>query len=159
MIKIIATLQNDLGLREKEYYIWSHNILKEIYKQVGTNNDVMIDEELFRKSPSFLNKKKIIVLSGHHLELNYDVICYDKIDEIVYKYYEGGKDIYIIGGSNIYKEFLPFVEEIDFYFVEGNDKCIEFFPHLKPKEWRNNEVSVIDDNIVYEKYVRRKVRK
>lgn len=158
MIKIISTLQSDLGLREKDYYIWSNDKLREIYESIGKKNDIVIDEEFFRNSPVYFNNR-IIVFSNNKLDKNYDVICYDKIDELVYNYYENKKDIYVIGGSEIYKEFLPFVDELYFYLVEGTDKCTEFFPHLKPKEWRMNETTYIEDNIVYEKYVRRKVKK
>lgn len=148
---------------------------------IGKNNDLLFhlpkDMEFFRKTTighvvamgentllsfprkSPLKDRKNIVLSfGNNYENVVNVHSFDKFIEIIKKYSET-EDVFIIGGASIYKQTLPFVDEILLTRVHEIKDADVFFPNLdEHKEFSLKEESepIIDNGhkITFCKYVR-----
>ena len=54
-------------------------------------------------------------------------------------------EIFIIGGENIYKAFLPLANELILTFVDQDLVGDVFFPFFEPTQWRR--LQVIDGEI------------
>ena len=59
------------------------------------------------------------------------VVCYS-VEEVLerFKY----RDLYIIGGGQIYKEFLPYADEIEMTLIDKEFKGDTYFPEIG-SEW------------------------
>lgn len=51
------------------------------------------------------------------------------------------EDIYIIGGESIYRQFLPYVNQIHMTRIDYVYEADTFFPELDPREWRLTQIS------------------
>jgi dihydrofolate reductase len=53
------------------------------------------------------------------------------------------KEVYIIGGAEIYKEFLPYADKMLLTHVHGiSNRTATFFPDYSPKEWESDKKSM-----------------
>jgi dihydrofolate reductase len=104
---------------------------------IGYNNDLLV-----KISPDLKRFKQ--------LTLNKDVIMGRKTYESLGKPLKDRNNIvltsntslHIIGGSSIYKLFLPYANRIyltriNHYFEEADS----YFPHINPEEWQVDEMS------------------
>ena len=151
---------------------------------IGKNNDLLFhlkkDMEFFRNTTkghmvfmgentllSFPNHKPLpgrvnVVLSQdptHNYEGCENVHNFDEFIKILKK--NGGfSDVFVIGGASIYKQTLPYVDEVLLTKVNADGGATLFFPNLdEMDEFKCVEVSdpIIDEGyeIRFTKYVRK----
>ena len=86
------------------------------------------------------NRTNIIV--SNTLKLHCDDVCVCNMEEIkrFIKYYNDIENIFVIGGAQIYKQLLPYCEEVYLTKIFEDLKADTFFPNLE-KEWNISPVS------------------
>lgn len=64
----------------------------------------------------------------------------------------GPSKIFIIGGAEIYKEFLPYAERVYLTKIKQDIEGDTFFPSLNPEEWfvSSSKAGIVDDKNIYE---------
>lgn len=151
---------------------------------IGKNNDLLfhlpLDMKFFRETTkghtvfmgentllSFPNSKplpnrKNVVLSQdvtHNYEGCENVHNFDEFVKILRNYGEN-EDVFVIGGASIYRQTLPYVDEVLLTKVNADGGATLFFPNLdEMDEFKCVEVSdpIIDEGheIRFTKYVRK----
>lgn len=133
---------------------------------IGKNNDLLfhlpLDMKFFRETTkghtvfmgentllSFPNSKplpnrKNVVLSQdvtHNYEGCENVHNFDEFVKILRNYGEN-EDVFVIGGASIYRQTLPFVDEVLLTKVDADGEATVFFPNLdEMPEWNCIEES------------------
>ncbi len=80
------------------------------------------------------------------------VIVYNSVEEILHEYQNYGNsepDIFICGGGEIYKQFLPYADYLLLTIIQGKFKADTFFPEIDLSEWEvvtNIERKADEDN-------------
>lgn len=64
-----------------------------------------------------------------------DLINFTSFGEALDVLRDGSADIMVIGGTQAYKEALPYAERLYITRVEGDFECDTFFPKYNEKEW------------------------
>lgn len=149
---------------------------------IGKNNDLLFhlpkDMEFFRKTTTghvvamgentllsfpgkspLKNRTNIVLSFEKDYENVVNVHSFDKFIEII-KNYAKTEDVYIIGGASIYKQTLPYVDQILLTRVHEIKNADVFFPNLdEHKEFELIEESdpIIDNDhkITFCKYIRK----
>ncbi|MFN2313804.1 MAG: dihydrofolate reductase [Bacteroidales bacterium] len=105
--------------------------------------------------------RKNIVLTDNELD------CFDcaetarSIDEAL-ALCEPGKEIFIIGGGSVYRQFMPIADRLMVTHIHGEYTADTFFPEIDPDEWQVSEREFyLSDNpgsisFTYITYLRRK---
>ena len=112
--------------------------------------------EGFQK-PAGLPLRRNIMLSHNTTTSIPGIEVYDSIDAVL----EAIKDeplVYIIGGESIYKQFLPYCDEVYWIsFVSNGDfvTADKFFPELRPSEWVPKTPLSINSDLVLETFKRK----
>jgi len=82
--------------------------------------------------------RKNIVLTDNELD------CFDcaetarSIDEAL-ALCEPGKEIFIIGGGSVYRQFMPIADRLMVTHIQGEYTADTFFPEIDPDEWHLSE--------------------
>ena len=105
----------------------------------------------FRPLP---NRVNIVISRSMQPQEGIDV-CHS-IQESIDKAKSYNKDIFIIGGSTIYKEFLPIADTMFISYIKGNFEGDTYFPEFNKEEWDIAE-TVEFDQFTRIKYVRKKL--
>lgn len=127
------------------------------------NNYVVMGRKTFESLPNGLPGREMIVLSRKKLDNNYDVLCFNSIEEVLNFKNNINEDIYIIGGATIYEQFLPYTDTMYLTEIDSVDyEADAYFPWFELDEWDKENIlePVVYKDILYErnKYVRKRVK-
>jgi dihydrofolate reductase len=116
------------------------------FKQLTLNKDVIMGRKTYESLGKPLKDRNNIVLTSNTSLHSNDpnVHFYNDFEQLLldYQRHGEGEEIFIIGGSSIYKLFLPYANRIyltriNHYFEEADS----YFPHINPEEWQVDEMS------------------
>lgn len=103
------------------------------FKRLTTGHTVIMGRKTFESLGKSLKDRKNVIMTR---DLNYSaegcVVCHT-VEEIL----EMGRDeeVFVIGGADIYSEFLPFSEKLYVTLIDENFSGDTFFPAINDKEW------------------------
>lgn len=134
-ISMVAAIGLDRSLGANNQLLWKLKSDLEKFRERTLFQNVVMGSITYRSIGKPLDKRNNIVLSRNKdLEVAEGVIVYDSVSKLLQDYQN--KNLYVIGGEQIYKQFLPFVDHIHLTIVEGEfPQADTFFPPL-PQEWK-----------------------
>jgi len=157
---------NELGLDNN--LIWRIKEDLAFYRKLTLHQNIIMGRKTFESMPSkALEERNIFVLSSSKLDTHYDINCYNSVEELL-KCIEITNEIFIVvGGSQIYKTLMPYVDTM--YLTEINEyaNADTFFPNIDIHNWivetiySDNEIDYLDSNkvpYIRNKYVRRRMK-
>ena len=126
MINIIAAIgkNNELGFKNK--LIWNIPEDLKFFKETTTDKTVVMGRKTYESIGRGLPNRKNIVLTKQNIKLENVEIIHD-INNILKR----KEEIFIIGGERIYKQFLPYAENIYLTEIENEyKKANTYFPEF-----------------------------
>lgn len=144
MIKIIVAtdLNNAIGYNNELLFNISEDLKR--FKELTTGHFVVMGRKTYESLPKGALPKRINVVLTR--DEGYDpknpaVVVEHNINKIINHYNNSGKqqkDLWIIGGEEIYKLFLPFTDQIYLTEVFKEVKEVDvFFPKLDESKWES----------------------
>lgn len=111
------------------------------FKELTTGNVVVMGRKTYESIPEKFrplpNRDNIVVstqMSNNSSNYN-GIIVVPSLEEALNKSKEFNKEIFIIGGAQLYEAALPFVEKMYISFVKGSYHGNVFFPEIDMTEW------------------------
>ena len=80
------------------------------------------------------NSQNIVLSRNHSLQLS-DCVVVHSVSEVLDLYQDYTKEVMVIGGADIYKQFLPFVDRMYLTFIHGDISGDVYFPKWQKDEW------------------------
>ncbi|PZT52211.1 dihydrofolate reductase [Paenibacillus silvae] len=153
---IVATDKNGLignNGRLPWHIPWDLQYFKE--KTVGKN--VIMGRRTYESIGKALpNRTNIIITSDSEYKAK-DCIIVHNIEDVVSLSELSNKETFIIGGSNVYDQFLPIVDNLYINEIQYRFKGDSNFPQVNEKEWNivtEETVETTEDATIYKIKVR-----
>ncbi len=127
----------------------------QFFKRMTMNQIIVMGRKTLESLPRKLKNRHYVVFS--HSSIDKDFLCVTSIDEIFHKF--PNKDIYIIGGGQIYQLFLPYADEMYITHVKMNVlQCDTYFPKWNETDWESQTIDSFNEPLPYErvKYLRKR---
>ena len=105
------------------------------FKQITSGNTVIMGRKTFLSLPNgaLPNRRNIVISRSQNLNFkNVEIVA--SIEEAI-KICDADKENFIIGGGEIYKQFLPFVNKIYLTKIHAVFDGDTFFPELNCDDW------------------------
>ena len=138
---IIAAVGNNMELGCENCLIWRIPEDLKFFKEKTTNNSIIMGRKTFESLPKKLPNREHIVLTRSKNQIDNGIIVMHDVNEVLeYVNKNFDKKFYVIGGEQIYKEFIDYSDTM--YLTEINDKCNNadaFFPNMNNGEWTKEE--------------------
>ena len=128
--------------------------------EIGKNNGLLwhIPEDLknFNRKNVILSRDKIKKYKIEKEYMDYNVEVYNSLQDFIQRYIDTEEEIFIIGGGEIYKQFLDrniikklYISHINY----ENKEADTYFPEIDYTKWRiiKNEKHNKWDFVIYEK--------
>ncbi len=97
------------------------------FKNTTVNQTILMGSTTYRAIGRPLPNRHTIVVSYDHFEDD-RIELRDDLLEVIQEYKDSGKDLYISGGASIYKQSLPFVDELYISRIPGTYTGETYFP-------------------------------
>ncbi len=144
MISIIAAIgkNNELGLNND--LIWHlPNDLK-YFKETTLNQTIVMGYNTFVSLGRVLPNRKHIVLSFEKIKLPDEVIQFNNMEDL--KNYIKDKDVFIIGGASMYKQFIDECDKLYLTEIDDTHKADAYFPKFDKNLFNKKIIGTNSDN-------------
>lgn len=141
MISLIAALDEHKGIGYQNSLPWHIPEDLKRFKRLTTGKNIIMGRVTYDSIGKALPKRKNFVLSfSKNLKLP-DANIINKSDQL-YSVINQSKtaETFVIGGSSIYKMFLPFASKLYLTFIKGAFKCDRVFP-----DFDDNDFDIIEE--------------
>ena len=148
-IKLICAISKNNVIGNENKLPWNLSEDLKRFKKLTSNNLIVMGRKTFDSIGRPLPNRKNIVLSNNsNLEID-GVEVFNSPDEVIslYKEIPEKKDMYIIGGTFVYKLFLEYCDYLYITYVDKNFEGDAFFPKIDWKAWNlTREEEKYDEN-------------
>ena len=144
MISIIAAIgkNNELGLNND--LIWHlPNDLK-FFKEKTLNQNIVMGYNTFVSLGRVLPSRKHIVLSFEKVRLPLEVIQFNNLEDL--NNYIKDKDVFIIGGASMYKQFIDKADRLYLTEIDDTHKADVYFPNFNKSLFDKKILGTNSDN-------------
>ncbi len=161
MITIIVAITEDNGIGlGNRLLVHIPGDLKR-FKKITMGHSLIMGKKTWESLPNkpLSGRKNIVITDDAHDSFE-GAFTAHSISEAI-SYCDADKEIFIIGGGSIYKQFMPLADRLFVTHIQKKPEADTFFPVIDPEEWMvtEKESHVIDDEqpmrFAYTTYVRR----
>lgn len=134
MIKLIVAVDSNYGIGYKNELLFRVKEDLQRFRELTTGNFVVMGRKTYESLPKTLPERVNVVITRNidYKIKDHTVIVESNINRIISHYNNTGqqdKDLWIIGGAEIYNLFLPFVDEIHLTMIHKEAPNVDtFFP-------------------------------
>ena len=163
LLKLIAIaaagLQNELG-KDNEL-VWHLPLDFKRFKSLTSHHYIIMGRKTFESFPRPLPNRTHVIITKQEEYSPQDCIVVSSIQAAIDQVKDQDK-AYVIGGGEIYMQFMPYIDEVELTRVYGNFNADTFFPKLDLEEWDlvGKEFHEKDENhnfdFAFETYIRKK---
>jgi len=160
VVKMIVAYSKNMTIGDNGEIPWHFPEDLKYFKKTTTGHSIVMGRKTWESLPrGFLPDRVNIVMSENYIELNkehekskhwkYGPHFVRSIGEAVFcaKYYGISNDVWVIGGTSIYEQFLErdLVEEVFATEIHEEYTGDATFPVLDPELWKRNEEESSED--------------
>ncbi|MDD4036634.1 MAG: dihydrofolate reductase [Bacilli bacterium] len=148
-LKLIVAVDNEWGIGLDNQLLYRIPEDMSYFREKTENNIIVMGRKTFESLPKKkpLPNRVNIILTRQDMKREDDVVICHSIDEVVSKITNIEKDVYIIGGAEIYKQLLDYCSKALVTKVNASATKNKYFPNLD--ELDNWELVKESDNRVY----------
>ena len=125
MITIIAAIGRNRELGKDNRLLWNIPIDLKRFKTLTDGKTIVMGRKTFESLPKVLSNRKHVVLTRKKEWSHPDVTVIHTIDEALKI-----KDIFVIGGSEIYEMFMPYADKFEITKIDADFDADVLFPEV-----------------------------
>ena len=129
MISIIVVIGKNKAIGYKNKLLWNLPDDMKRFKKITENHTVIMGDKTFESIGFPLPNRKNIILTRDKKYQASDCEVTNFFEDILKKYKNSKEEVFIIGGGQIYKLFLPFAKKLYLTIIEKSPEADTFFPN------------------------------
>ena len=151
-ISLITIMDKNNGIGFGNNLLWKLKDDLSYFKETTTGSVVIMGRKTFESIGKPLPGRINIVLSRKDLDID-GVIVVNNVQSALDLAKGHNKKIFVIGGSEIYKLFLPYANHLHISEVDDEKEADAFFPEINLTEWKEVFSECVQEGDI--KYIRR----
>ncbi|MGN1277181.1 MAG: dihydrofolate reductase [Floccifex sp.] len=142
----IAAIGKNHELGKDNQLIWHLKEDMKFFRQQTKEHIIVMGRKTFESLPGLLPKRHHIVISRTHPSLPEEVEVFESIESFLESYKDYSQDIYVIGGAQIYKAFLPYSSRLILTEIDASFDADAFYPNFDVNLYNRKELTDIEEN-------------
>jgi len=134
-IILIAAISENNALGKDNKLLWKLSADLAVFKKLTTNNIILMGRKTFDSIGKALPNRINMVLTKNKYFYEDNVVSVDGIKKAFELAREYNKDLYIIGGGQIYEMAMDWVDEMYITHVKCTIDADTFFPEINKINW------------------------
>lgn len=150
MISIIVAIANDHVIGKDNKLIWHISEDLKRFKRITSGNKMIMGRKTFQSLPGVLpNREHIIITRDKNFNVDSEAvtICHD-LNSLINTYENSDEEVFIIGGAEIYKQFLPHAKKLYLTRIDHDFEGDTFFPEINNDDF---EIEFTSEPMIDEK--------
>lgn len=136
MVSIICAMSNNRAIGKDNKMLWHIPEELNYFKQITMGCSVIMGNRTFQSLNAPLKGRENIVLSRSDQKSTKDVIYLKSLDDAIRYAEESSKrEIFVIGGGDVYQQALPIVNRIYLTTINKEYEADTFFPEFDQTKW------------------------
>ncbi|EKD46071.1 MAG: DfrA [uncultured bacterium] len=132
---IIAAIATNNVIGKNNKLPWDIPEDSEYFYKIINGKPVIMGRKTYESIGGAIKNSQNIVLSHNHLLQLPACIVMHSISEVLDLYQDSTEEVMVIGGTDIYREFLPFVDRMYLTFIHSDVDGDVYFPKWQKDEW------------------------
>jgi dihydrofolate reductase len=143
MISIIVAVAKDNVIGKDNKLLWHISEDLKRFKRITTNKKMIMGRKTFQSLPGILpNREHIIITRDKNFIIDSDKVeIVHDLSSLLEMYSKCEEEIFIIGGAEIYKQFLPYAQKLYLTKVEEAFEGDTYFPKINYDEFKTEYIS------------------
>lgn len=152
-ISLIAAIgpNNELGKDNHLLYHIPEDL--KFFKKETTGKKIILGRKTLESLPGLLPNRKHLVLTHQNLTENENLTVFHSLEDLLKYLNDLDEEVMVIGGAEIYKQFLPYADKLILTEIDSSPKEFEadaYFPTFAKKEWNRSVLcSHKQDDLAY----------
>ncbi|WP_024614227.1 dihydrofolate reductase [Clostridium sp. Ade.TY] len=147
MLSIIVAIASNNAIGKDNSLLWHISEDLKRFKEITSGHKILMGRKTFESLPGILpNREHIILTRDKNFNLDSDkVTVINNIEDAIKFYKNSDEEVFIIGGGEIYKQFLKYANKLYLTKVNKDFDADTFFPQINLDEWEvihNSETKV-----------------
>lgn len=156
MFKIIVAYDKDHVIGYKGWMPWNLPEDLQHFKETTDGSNLVMGRTTFDGLKATLPNRITYVVSRRPIVESDNVVWISDLEAFIKKQKNSDKEFFICGGASIYKQFLPYTNEMIISLVDGKHKSDTHFPDFNENDFNRELLKTYNDFKVYE-YTRKEV--
>ncbi|MFD0933439.1 dihydrofolate reductase [Psychroflexus salinarum] len=135
IITMIAAAAENNALGKNNELIWHLPDDFKRFKAITSHHHIIMGRKTFETFPKLLPNRKHIVITRQKDYKREGVEVVQSLQDAL-KFSSEEKEVFIIGGGEIYKQALPYADKIELTRVHGTFEADAFFPEIDESKWK-----------------------
>ena len=113
------------------------------FKRITSNKKMIMGRKAFESLPGILpNREHIIITRNENFKVDSDkVTVVHDLNSLIEKYSKCEDEVFVIGGAEIYKQFLPYVQKIYLTQIDETFEGDTYWPEINYDEFKTEYTS------------------
>lgn len=143
MISIIVAIAKDNVIGKDNKLLWHISEDLKRFKRITTNKKMIMGRKTFQSLPGILpNREHIIITRDPDFKVDSDqVTIVHSLNSLIEKYEKSEEEVFVIGGAEIYKQFLPHAQKLYWTKIEEAFEGDTYFPEINFHEFKTEYTS------------------
>jgi len=137
-IILIAGMTESRVIGKNNQLPWDISEDLQNFKNLTSGKTILMGRKTFDSIGRPLPKRNNIVLSRSMLSQEGIIVC-KTIEKGIAKAREFGSELFIIGGSTIYQQALPFANKMYLSYIKQEYQGDTYFPNFNQEDWEIKE--------------------
>lgn len=137
-ITIIVAIAENNAIGKNNDLLWHISGDLKRFKEITTGHDIIMGRKTYMSLPKrpLPNRRNIVISSMNKENTNIfeGAELVNSIQEAT-KIADSDKEVFVIGGGTIYKEFMPLANKIYLTLIHKTYEADVFFPEINYNEW------------------------
>ncbi|NRT78685.1 dihydrofolate reductase [Clostridium beijerinckii] len=143
MISIIVAIAKDNVIGKDNKLLWHISEDLKRFKKITTGKKMIMGRKTFESLPGILpNREHIVLTRDNNFNVDSDKVTIEHdFNSVLQRYSECEDEVFVIGGAEIYKQFLPYAKKLYLTKVDEEFEGDTYFPGINHSNYNTEYTS------------------
>jgi dihydrofolate reductase len=143
MISIIVAIAKDNVIGKDNKFLWHISEDLKRFKKITTGKKMIMGRKTFESLPGILpNREHIVLTRDNNFNVDSDKVTIEHdFNSVLQRYSECEDEVFVIGGAEIYKQFLPYAKKLYLTKVDEEFEGDTYFPGINYSNYNTEYTS------------------
>lgn len=134
-ITLIAAIGKELELGYNNDLIWKIPEDLKFFRENTIGKYIVMGMNTFNSLPKVLSNRKYVVLTHRNVELDFSILVFHNVDELLEFIDKTDEEVMIIGGAQMYSLMVGYADKMLITEIDDSKEADVYFPEFYDSDW------------------------